>query len=96
MYDAFKLKRYEVSGFDRELHGALLDSPDSWNVYLSMTGGARAFIDFIDESVNPSDDKLDISSAEHTSLNLKLVKLSEEEEKNHKKYLERMKKKKQA
>ena len=41
--------------------------------------------------VNPSDDKLDISTAEHTSLNLKLVKLSEEEEKNHKEYLERMK-----
>ena len=84
------VKRYEVSGYDRELHGALLDSQILGDVYLSMTGGQSA-LDFNDESVNPSDDKLDISTAEHTSLNLKLVKLSEEEEKNHKEYLERMK-----
>ena len=84
------VKRYEVSGYDRELHGALLDSQILGDVYLSMTGGQSA-LDFNDESVNSSDDKLDISTAEHTSLNLKLVKLSEEEEKNHKEYLERMK-----
>ena len=84
------VKRYEVSGYDRELHGALLDSQILGDVYLSMTGGQSA-LDFNDESENSSDDKSDISSAEHTSLNLKLVKLSEEEEKNHKEYLERMK-----
>ena len=84
------VKRYEVSGYDRELHGALLDSQILGDVYLSMTGGQSA-LDFNDESENPSDDKSDISSAEHPSLNLKLVKLSEEEEKNHKEYLERMK-----
>ena len=65
------------------------DSQILGDVYLSMTGGQSA-LDFNDESVNPSDDKLDISTAEHTSLNLKLVKLSEEEEKI-KEYLERMK-----
>ena len=84
------VKRYEVSGYDRELHGALLDSQILGDVYLSMTGGQSA-LDFNDESENPSDDKSDISSAEHPSLNLKLVKLSEEEEINHKEYLERMK-----
>ena len=55
----------------------------------------HAFFSFLvvrqQKKYHRSPDKSDISSAEHTSLNLKLVKLSEEEEKNHKEYLERMK-----
>ncbi len=84
------VKRYEVSGYDRELHGALLDSQILGDVYLSMTGGQSA-LDFNEENINSSDDKDEISSAEHSSLKLKLIELSEEDEKNHKEYLQRMK-----
>ena len=41
--------------------------------------------------LNSSDDKVEISSVEHSSLKLKLIELSEEDEKNHKEYLQRMK-----
>jgi DNA polymerase-3 subunit epsilon len=84
------VKRYEVSGYDRELHGALLDSQILGDVYLSMTGGQSA-LDFNEENINSSDDKDEISSVEHSSLKLKLIELSEEDEKNHKEYLQRMK-----
>ena len=84
------VKRYEVSGYDRELHGALLDSQILGDVYLSMTGGQSA-LDFNEESINPADDKAEIPSTLHSSLNLKLIELSEEDQKNHKEYLERMK-----
>ena len=84
------VKRYEVSGYDRELHGALLDSQILGDVYLSMTGGQSA-LDFNEENINSSDDKDEISSAENSSLKLKLIELSEEDEKNHKEYLQRMK-----
>ena len=33
------VNRYEIKGYDRELHGALLDSKILGDVYLSMTGG---------------------------------------------------------
>tara|TARA_B000000441_G_scaffold117282_1_gene89794 strand:+ start:734 stop:1444 length:711 start_codon:yes stop_codon:yes gene_type:complete len=84
------VKRYEVSGYDRELHGALLDSQILGDVYLSMTGGQSA-LDFNEENINSSDDKDEISSVENSSLKLKLIELSEEDEKNHKEYLQRMK-----
>ena len=84
------VKRYEVSGYDRELHGALLDSQILGDVYLSMTGGQSA-LDFNEENINSSDDKVEISSSVHSSLKLKLIEVSEEDEKNHKEYLERMK-----
>ena len=84
------VKRYEVSGYDRELHGALLDSQILGDVYLSMTGGQSA-LDFNEENINSSDNKVEISSSVHSSLKLKLITLSEEDEKNHKEYLQRMK-----
>ena len=84
------VKRYEVSGYDRELHGALLDSQILGDVYLSMTGGQSA-LDFNEENIKSSDDKDEISSVEHSSLKLKLIELSEEDEKKHKEYLQRMK-----
>ncbi|GIT33015.1 MAG: hypothetical protein Ct9H300mP3_05460 [Gammaproteobacteria bacterium] len=33
------VQRYEVGGYDREYHGALLDSKILGDVYLAMTGG---------------------------------------------------------
>ena len=43
------VSRYEINGYDRELHGALLDSKILGDVYLSMTGG-QSDLDFSDNS----------------------------------------------
>ena len=84
------VKRYEIGGYDRELHGALLDSQILGDVYLSMTGG-QSNLDFsvsvTEQEVkeNGSSDKL------NSELNLKVIELTEEENKSHKEYLLRMK-----
>ena len=66
------VKRYEIGGYDRELHGALLDSQILGDVYLSMTGGQSA-LDFNDvEVLNPKDkDNADIKNG--SSFNLKVI-----------------------
>ena len=84
------VKRYEIGGYDRDLHGALLDSQILGDVYLSMTGGQSA-LDFSnnnDESFKKTDQDRE---KEHTNLNLKVIELSEEEKIAHKEYLLRMK-----
>ena len=84
------VKRYDIGGYDRELHGALLDSQILGDVYLSMTGG-QSDLDFsvsatdLEVKENDSSDQLD------TELNLKVIELTEEENKSHKEYLLRMK-----
>ena len=45
------VSRYEINGYDRELHGALLDSKILGDVYLSMTGG-QSDLDFSNTEVN--------------------------------------------
>ena len=52
---------------------------------------SNVILDFNEENINSSDNKVEISSSVHSSLKLKLIELSEEDEKNHKEYLERMK-----
>ena len=82
------VNRYEIGGYDRELHGALLDSKILGDVYLAMTGGQSA-LDF----TNQTDDKNKLSketSYEHVDLNLKTISLSEQEQNMHLEYLERM------
>ena len=84
------VKRYEIGGYDRDLHGALLDSQILGDVYLSMTGGQSA-LDFSnnnDESFKKTDQDRE---KEHTNLNLKVIELNEEEKIAHKEYLLRMK-----
>ena len=83
------VKRYEIGGYDRELHGALLDSQILGDVYLSMTGG-QSDLDF---SVSATDQEVkDIVSSDqlNSELNLKVIELTEEENKAHKDYLLRM------
>ena len=84
------VKRYEIGGYDRELHGALLDSQILGDVYLSMTGGQSA-LDFNDvEVLNKSDkDKTDIKNG--SSFNLKIIELTDQEVAEHEAYLMRMK-----
>ena len=82
------VNRYEIGGYDRELHGALLDSKILGDVYLAMTGGQSA-LDF----TNQTEDKNKLSketSSEHIDLNLKTISLSEQEQNMHLEYLERM------
>ena len=82
------VNRYEIGGYDRELHGALLDSKILGDVYLAMTGGQSA-LDF----TNQTEDKNKLSketSSEHADLNLRTISLSEQEQNMHLEYLERM------
>ena len=84
------VKRYEIGGYDRELHGALLDSQILGDVYLSMTGG-QSNLDF-SVSVTEQEVKENGSSNQlNSELNLKVIELTEEENKSHKEYLLRMK-----
>ena len=84
------VKRYEIGGYDRELHGALLDSQILGDVYLSMTGG-QSNLDF-SVSVTEQEVKENGSSNKlNSELNLKVIELTEEENKSHKEYLLRMK-----
>ena len=78
--------RYNIKGYDRSYHGALLDSKILGEVYLSMTGGQT---------------KLDFNKPWKKELSLKenfinnsvlLVKVSvSAEEENHQEYLDKIK-----
>ncbi len=83
------VSRYEINGYDRELHGALLDSKILGDVYLSMTGG-QSDLDF---SINESDDNnTDSSKAQFiSSKKLKVIKVSAKEKARHIEYLAKMK-----
>ena len=83
------VNRYEVGGYDRELHGALLDSKILGDVYLAMTGG-QSTLDFTNQNED-LDQKNQITSSNDTDLNLKVVNLTKEEDQLHLDYLERMK-----
>ena len=83
------VNRYEVGGYDRELHGALLDSKILGDVYLAMTGG-QSTLDFTTQNED-LEQKNQITSSNDTDLNLKVVNLTKEEDQLHLDYLERMK-----
>ena len=84
------VKRYEIGGYDRELHGALLDSQILGDVYLSMTGG-QSDLDFSISTTGQELNENDSSNQINSELNLKVIELNEEEKKSHKEYLLRMK-----
>ena len=84
------VKRYEIGGYDRELHGALLDSQILGDVYLSMTGG-QSNLDFSVSTTEQEVKENGSSNQLNSELNLKVIELTEEENKSHKEYLLRMK-----
>ena len=84
------VKRYEIGGYDRELHGALLDSQILGDVYLSMTGG-QSDLDFSVSATEQEEKENGSSNQLNSELNLKVIELTEEENKLHKEYLLRMK-----
>ena len=83
------VKRYEIGGYDRELHGALLDSQILGDVYLSMTGG-QSDLDFSVSATEQEEKENGSSNQLDSELNLKVIELTEEENKLHKEYLLRM------
>ena len=83
------VNRYAINGYDRELHGALLDSKILGDVYLSMTGG-QSNLDF---TTNDSHEKNVEEFQEKTSSRkkLKVVKVSAKEKARNLEYLAKMK-----
>ena len=83
------VSRYEINGYDRELHGALLDSKILGDVYLSMTGG-QSDLDFSDNSAE--DKNINLSKDQASARKkLKVIKVSAKEKARNLKYLADMK-----
>ena len=83
------VNRYGINGYDRELHGALLDSKILGDVYLSMTGG-QSDLDF---STSEEDVKnISLSRDQKSSRKkLKIIKVSTKEKARNLEYLSKMK-----
>ena len=83
------VNRYEINGYDRELHGALLDSKILGDVYLSMTGG-QSNLDF---TTNKSSEN-NVEEVKEKTLSkkkLKVVKVSAKDKARNLEYLAKMK-----
>ena len=80
--------RYQITGYDRSYHGALIDSEILADVYLAMTGGQRD-LGFVDNSGRDINTK--ISSSPKNKFNLIQVKISEDETRSHENYLKSLK-----
>jgi DNA polymerase-3 subunit epsilon len=82
--------RYDVGGYDRELHGALLDSKILGDVYLAMTGGQSA-LDFESDTIKDAeeieDSKKDLLQNSSRPL---VIDLTTEEKEANKVYLKKM------
>ena len=80
--------RYNIIGYDRSYHGALLDSKILGEVYLMMTGG-QTKLDF-----NEAIEKKELSLKEEfikNSISLTKVVVTTEEERSHQEYLNKIK-----
>lgn len=85
------VQRYEVGGYDREYHGALLDSKILGDVYLAMTGGqSNLLFEHKSKSSNTSqrEKKKKVTSGKNNAS--LLTTLSESEEKKNLEYLKKM------
>ena len=86
------IQRYEVEGYDREYHGALLDSKILGDVFLAMTGGQSDIL--FENTANISREnkftKEEKSSSDKKNTSL-LTKLTKEEDRENLDYLKKMK-----
>ena len=73
--------RYQIHGYDRNYHGALLDSKILADVYLSMTGGQTS-IGFSQEISQPGN-----TISESKEKKVFMVSVSQEESNQHLNYL---------
>ena len=76
--------RYQITGYDRSYHGALIDSEILADVYLAMTGGQRD-LGFDDKTSKDFQSKFENDSSDN--LNLFKIKASEDDNNQHKNYL---------
>ena len=83
-------QRYEISGYDRSYHGAILDSKILGDVYLAMTGGQSDLFQANAANQNSAvaETKSDISSINDAKI--VLTSISEDEEKRNLDYLKNM------
>ena len=83
-------QRYEIGGYDRSYHGAILDSKILGDVYLAMTGGQSDL--FQANAANQisavTETKSDVSSVKDAKI--VLTSISEDEEKRNLDYLKNM------
>ena len=85
------VQRYEVGGYDREYHGALLDSKILGDVYLAMTGGqSNLLFEHKSKSSGTSQREKKKKVTNGKNNNSLLTKLSESEEKRNLEYLRKM------
>ena len=83
------VNRYEINGYDRELHGALLDSKILGDVYLSMTGG-QSNLDFTTNK-SPENNVEEVKEKTLSKKKLKVVKVSAKDKARNLEYLAKMK-----
>ena len=83
------VNRYEINGYDRELHGALLDSKILGDVYLSMTGG-QSDQDFTTSENNKQSEEV-VKDKPSERKKLKIINVSAQEKARNIEYLDKMK-----
>ena len=80
--------RYQITGYDRSYHGALIDSEILADVYLAMTGGQRD-LGFDENSSKEFQSRF--SNDVSNDFNLVKIKASEDDLNQHKNYLNSLK-----
>ena len=80
--------RYQITGYDRSYHGALIDSEILADVYLAMTGGQRD-LGFDDNSSKEFQSRF--SNNVSNDFNLVKIKASESDANQHQNYLNSLK-----
>ena len=80
--------RYQITGYDRSYHGALIDSEILADVYLAMTGGQRD-LGFDDNSSKKLQSRF--SNNVSNDFNLVKIKASESDVNQHQNYLNSLK-----
>ena len=81
--------RYQITGYDRSYHGALIDSEILADVYLAMTGGQRD-LGFDENSSKEFQSRF--SNDVSNDLNLVKIKASKDDLNQHQNYLSSLKK----
>ena len=83
-------QRYEIGGYDRSYHGAILDSKILGDVYLAMTGGQSDLFqaNAANQKSAVAETKPDVSSIKGAKI--VLTSISEDEEKRNLDYLKNM------
>ncbi len=83
-------KRYEVDASKRDVHGALIDADLLARVYLAMTGGQAALLlDAAEEEEQTDAVRIDRVS-DSTGLNLRVIRASDDETRQHESLLARL------